>query len=250
VATPFSVIVEDFDEGLTSLLQLIELGQSKSASARTRVATIHASTLMLAATFEEFVREMAREYAIQVVRKARRVSDLPDALLVTAWKRTFNELARRILGGRSTKEALVISAKEARPKVDALCAFIEGDTMQDIFADLIHNENNMRPNEINRMFKISGLSDVCSQICTQVSLKAFFDQEDAQKTHSDLLNALEEFFKRRNDIAHSLNSGISSGPEEVSRDIGMFLAFSRDLGTTLENQMIRSARQLRRQVDT
>ena len=229
MATAFSVIVEDFDEDLLSLRQLVNLGEAKTASAKTRVATIHATTLLLAAAFEEFVREMAREYAIQVVNKAGSVSELPDALLETAWRRTFDELAHIKPNGRSKKEALEISAKQARPKIDALWAFIEGDITQDIFVHLIHNENNMRVGEINRLFKVSGLSDVCSQICKQASLKAFFATEEDGKTHGDLLDSLEGFFNRRNEIAHSLNSASSSAPEEVSRDIDMFLAFSNDL---------------------
>ena len=238
MTTAFSVVVEDFDKELASMRQLVNIGQDKSASTRARVATIHATTLLLAAAFEEFVRQLAREYAIQVVNKAGGVSDLPDALLETAWKRTFNELARSIRNGRPKKEALEISARQARPKIDALCAFIEGDIKQDIFAHLIHNENNMRPGEINRLFKVSGLCDVCLQICRQASLKAFFRQEDDGKTHGDLLAALEGFFNRRNEIAHSLNSARSSAPEEVSRDIDMFLAFSKDLGATLEAAIV------------
>ena len=238
LTTAFSVIVEDFGEDLASLRQLVNIGQDKSASAKTRVATIHATTLLLAAAFEEFVREMAREYARQIVNKADSVSDLPDALLETAWKRTFAELARSKPNGRSKKETLEIAAKQARPTIDALCAFIEGDITQDIFAHLIHNENNMRADEINRLFKVSGLSDVCSRICRQVSLKTFFDQQDDGKTYGDLLTSLVDFVNRRNGIAHSLNSASSSAPEEVSRDIDMFLAFSNDLGATLETAIV------------
>ena len=84
MATAFSVIVDAFDEELTSLHQLVKIG--RSASAKARIATIHATTLLLAAMFEEFIRESARECTIQVVDKAGSVSDLPDALLETAWK--------------------------------------------------------------------------------------------------------------------------------------------------------------------
>ena len=110
---------------------------------------------------------------------------------------------------------------------------MEGDIGQDIFDHLIHNENNMRAGEINKMFRISGLGNICWRICEQTSLKEFFDQEDDSQTHGDLLAALESFIDRRNEIAHSLNSGISSAPEEVFRVIDMFRAFAQDLGATL-----------------
>ena len=60
LTTAFSVVVEDFDEELSSLSKLIDIGQDRSASKQVRVATIHATTLLLAAAFEEFVRELAR----------------------------------------------------------------------------------------------------------------------------------------------------------------------------------------------
>lgn len=231
----FSVIVDDFGQALATLRQLVDSGQNQeSTSARVRIALIQSSTLLLAAAFEEFVREMAREFAIQVVASAKDIADLPDALVETAWMRTLNDLARNKPEARSKKEALEISAKQARPKIDALCSFIEGDISQDIFGHLIHNENNMRAGEVNKLFKLSGLSNVCNEICKQEFLKDFFGQEDDGKTHGELLITLEEFFKRRNVIAHSLNSVSSIGPDEIMRDIAMFEAFSKDLGATLE----------------
>lgn len=236
--TIFSVIVEDFGESLATLRQLVNNGQDqKSTSAKARVALIQSSTLLLAATFEEFIREMAREYAVQIVAKANEVSDLPDALVETAWKRTLDYLARSKPQTRSKKEALEVSAKQARAKIDALCSFIEGDISQNIFDHLIHNDNNMRAGEVNRLFKLSGLNNVCSEICKQEFLKVFFDQDEDGKTHGILLSTLEDFFNRRNEIAHSLNSASSSGPDEIMRDINMFEAFSKDLGTTLDTSI-------------
>ena len=110
----------------------------------------------------------------------------------------------------------------------------QGNIKQHIVAHLIHNENNMRAGEINKLFKVSGLSNICLQICKQQSLKTFFNENDDGKTHGELLAALERFVNRRNDIAHSLNSASSSAPEEVFGDIEMFAAFSKDLGATLE----------------
>ncbi len=234
MATPFSVIVEDFDNDLGSLRQLVDIASRKTVSAATRVTLIHATTLMLASVFEEFVREMARESAIQLVRKANSVADLPVALLSTAWNRTFGELARNRNIRRSRREMREVLSKQARPTVTALWEFIERDISQDIFSNLIHNENNMRPTQINQLFKISDLTNVCKQVCDQSSLKAFFEQEDVNLTHGDLLDGLEKFFDRRNEVAHSLNSAKSSAPDEITSDIDMLAAFSKDLGVTLD----------------
>ena len=92
----------------------------------------------------------------------------------------------------------------------------------------------MRGGEVNKLFKVGGLSNVCSRICAQGSLKELFDRNEEGEAHGDLLAALEDFFNRRNEIAHSLNSAKSSAPAEISRYIDMFRAFSKDLGATLE----------------
>jgi len=235
VASPYAIIVEDFNQDLTSLYLLVRIGQAKEVSAKTRVAAIHATTLMLAAAFEEFIREMAHQHAVHVVDKAETVSDVPDMLIITAWERTLSDLARVKGNGRTKKDAVRMSANQARARIDALCSFVEGDINEDIFDGLIYNKNNMRAKEINKLFRVSGLENVCLQVCEQESLKEFFGRDDDQRTHGDLLAALENFINRRNEVAHSLNSAVSSGPEEVFRVIDMFRAFAQDLGATLEN---------------
>jgi len=233
MSSAFSVIVEDFSSRLESVSEIVVTATNKTALPKLRVASIHAATLLLAATFEEFVREMARESAVHIVRKAKRVSDLPEKLLDTAWKRTLDGIMYKKHAAQSKKESLEISIKLARPKMEALFAFIEGDLNQDIFDNLIHNENNMRANEINSLFKVSGFKNACVEVCKRAELKNFFGAEDEGQTHGALLAALEDFFNRRNEIAHSLNSASSSGPEQIQRDIDLFRAFSRDLGSTI-----------------
>lgn len=231
------MILDDFDAALVPLREIVHSGQGTGASARARVSSVHASTLLLAATFEEFLREMAREYAVQVVTSASSVLDLPDSLLETAWRKTFDKFARNKTAARSKREALEVLAAQARPTIEALCAFIEGDIGQNIFDHLIHNENNMRPREINSLFKLSGLSNVCAKACEKAELKAFFETDDDQKAHGEFLSALETFFDRRNQIAHSLNSVSSSAPETIFRDVEFLSAFSKGLCRTLEEQL-------------
>jgi hypothetical protein len=238
VSTEFSVIVDDFHGALKPLNEIVKNGHSEQSTTLARVAYVNAATLLLAATFEEFARQMARQFAIQVVAGARSIDDVPDVLLETAWRRTFHTLTQSNKSdGVSKKEALRFSAKKARPTIDALCNFIEGDIDQDIFENLIHNENNMGSEEINRLFKIGGVTNVCLETCKNEALRTFFEADDDGATHAALLSALKRFFERRNQIAHSLNSKNSVSPNEILRDICMFVAFSSDLGRTLETKI-------------
>ncbi|MCA3364583.1 MAG: hypothetical protein INF79_03080 [Roseomonas sp.] len=235
MSTVFSVIIDDFHQALLPLKDIVQDGQAKKSSMLARVASVNAATLLLAATFEEFIRQMARQFAIEVVASAGKIDDVPYALLETAWRRTLHVLTQSNKSdGVSKKEALRFAAKRARPTIDALCSFIEGDIGQDIFENLIHNENNMGSEEINQLFKVGGVSNICIETCKSGALKAFFEADDDVATHTALLSALKGFFKRRNQIAHSLNSKNSSSPNEILRDICIFVAFSSDLGRTLE----------------
>ena len=99
----FSVILEEFETDLQSLETLTKLGQGSGNTSKVRVASINSITLILAAAFEEFVRQMARKHAEQTVANAKRVSDLPDALLENAWQRTLGDLKRNRIGSKFRK---------------------------------------------------------------------------------------------------------------------------------------------------
>jgi hypothetical protein len=61
-----------------------------------------------------------------------------------------------------------------------------------------------------------------------------FGESEAGKAHGKLLSALEDFFERRNVIAHALNPGQSSGPDQIINDINMLSNFGMALCQTLD----------------
>ena len=105
---------------------------------------------------------------------------------------------------------------DAQERFTSVYKFCQGDFSQDIYDELIYNENNMRPREINALFKVSDLGDVCSKMAERTPLLENFGvNKAASEAHGRLLTTLEEFFERRNCIAHSLNAAQSSGPDQV-----------------------------------
>jgi len=132
---------------------------------------------------------------------------------------------------QSARESLMV---DTQARFLVIYEFVKGDLTQDIYRELIHNENNMRPNELNSMFNIAGLSDVCSKVCDKPAMLTFFGETDEGKAHGKLLAALEDFFERRNGIAHALNPGQSSGPEQIMTDLDMLQAFSEAMVQTLD----------------
>lgn len=235
MSTDFTVITEEFGDDLDAIRLLVNAFDDPDKSTpKPRIAAANSATLLLAATFEEFVREMARAYARAVVAATHSFEKLPTKLANTAWRRTMETLARV----RIDTKTKVFSAKsvfsDAQTRFNVVYEFCKGDLSQDIYNELIYNENNMRPGEINSLFKVSDLGDVCSKIADKRPLLENFGETDAGKAHGRLLTSLEEFFERRNGIAHSLNLARSSGPDQILKDIDMLNAFGKSLCETLE----------------
>ncbi len=160
----FELIREDFVGEIDTIRQLVGTFDGPGKTAKARIAAANSATLLVAATFEEFVREMAREHARVVVTTSPSFDKLPKKLVSTAWKRSMEGLARvRLDVEQSARESLMV---DTHARFSVAYSFAKGDLTQDIYRDLIHNENNMRPNELNSMFNVAGLSDMCQRSAT------------------------------------------------------------------------------------
>ena len=234
MSTEFTAITEEFDGDLEAIRLLVNTFNSPiGAAPKTRVAAANSSVLLLAATFEEFIREMARAYARAVVDTTDSFNNLPKRMGQTAWRRTMMSLARIPINANTTTAQI----SEARNQFAAVYKFCTGDLSQDVYNELIYNENNMRAGEINDLFKVSGLKNVCKMIACTQPLRKVFGESTANLVHGMLVKKLFQFFRRRNLIAHSLNAVQSIGPDEVLKDIDMFSEFAKALCETLETQV-------------
>jgi hypothetical protein len=235
VSTDFTVITEEFDNDLDAIRSLVNAFNDPHKSApKARIAAANSATLLLAATFEEFVREMARAYAKAVVAATESFERLPPRLANTAWRRTMETLARIRIDTRTKAFSAETVFSDALTRFNVVYEFCKGDLSQDVYNELIYNENNMRPSEINSLFRVSDLGDVCLKLADKKPLLESFGEAEPGKAHGRLLASLEEFFERRNGIAHSLNPTRSSGPDQILKDIDMLDAFGQSLCETLE----------------
>ena len=234
----FRIITDEFDTELTAMRQLVGTfdvpGQSK---AKVRIASANSSTLLLAAMFEEFVREMARAYAKAVVSSTQSINTVPKELLNTAWNRTMKSLASFDVSNKQPVFTKRNEVADPRVQFNVIYEFCTGDLSQNIYDDLIYNEHSMRVGQINSLFKICDLDNVCSRISNNSSLMVYFDESEPNKVHGLLVEGIEDFIRRRNRIAHCLNADTSSGPPMIFRDIGMFEAFANSICETLESEI-------------
>lgn len=237
MTTVFGIIADDFLTDLAAISELITAAQASGSSPRSRIASVNSSTLLLAARFEEFIRELGRQYARETVFRCTSSEQIPRKLMATAWKRTLEGLARAKIDNGGTPEPMENISRHARSSFDAVCGFLEGDTSKDIYQQLIHNESNMRPQQLNSIFLICDLKDTCLKISDSSHLKEYFSEDNAGRTHGLLLTKLNDFMDKRNDIAHSLNPGSSPQPDIILDEIAFFRAIALSLAETLPLQL-------------
>ena len=235
MTTVFAAIFEEFEQELDAIRLLIIPNDGGTISSKARVAGANAAVLLVAATFEEYIRELAREYAKAVVAGTASYDKLPSKLAATAWKRTIERLARMQFNPKKEGSLKETNFLDTQTKFLITFDFCRGDLKQDIYQDLIHNENNMRPQELNSMFKISGLGNICFLACEAEEIKAFFGVNETEFTHGKLLEALEEFFSRRNQTAHSIRAMQSASPDSITKDIDLLQLFGKSLVGVLES---------------
>lgn len=205
------------------------------SAAKVKVAAANSATLLVAARFEEFVRQMAREYARIVVTTAENFDKVPKDIKSTIWKRTLASLAK---SAPDKSDDVVTFFAQASMKFSTVLDFCKGDYSRDIYLDLIHNETNMRPNQINELFKISGLSDVCAKCAsTNVFMDHYLETEPG-RANEKIREDINEFFKRRNDIAHALRPSSATGETIINEDIKLFRAFGVSLCEVLNSKTL------------
>ncbi|MCJ8237777.1 HEPN domain-containing protein [Peteryoungia algae] len=227
----FQVIQEEFETNLAALSAVVgTFSGPATVSAKARVAAANSVTLLLAATFEEFTREMARTYAKCVVASCRGIDEIPHKLLAQAWKRSMDGLSK-LQFDTPTKRQNSVNAIHTR--YTDVFDFTNGDLSKDIYTTLIHNENNMRPSQINQLFAVSNLSNLCHLICNDKPLLEHFETHDQGAAHGALLRDLDEFMDRRNDVAHAIAMSSSSGPDQLMKDIDLFRCIGQAMANTL-----------------
>ena len=232
----FAVIAEEFGQELDAIELLVKPREEERMPPRVRVAGANAATLLLAATFEEFARELAREYAKAVVAATATYDRLPPKIAAVAWKRTMEGLARIELDRKTEAFSPESIFSDAQTRFAVVYDFCRGDLTQDIYRDLIHNHNNMRPKELNSLFKLSDLGNICLLASEAADLKLLFGEDEGAAVHGRLLGAVEDFFDRRNQTAHELRAMSSAGPDLILADIELLRCFAHALAEVAESR--------------
>jgi hypothetical protein len=225
MATEFDLVLEDFEAELTAIEGMIAALPSSGEAAttpRARVAGANAATLLLAATFEEFVRQEVRAVFTAKAAAASNIGDLSTKIAGVVWRRALERLARLPI------EELQEDSAAVEARIRATIDFcIAGNVRADVSEDVAHNDNNMRPIEMNRLFNQVGLKNMCGAAAEDEELIAFLGCDGAGTAETELRARMEDFFRRRNEIAHAIELNSSSGPPALLADVALFREFGK-----------------------
>ena len=225
----FDLVFEDFKIELIALEGMIGSLANVSgniASARSRVAGANAATLLLAAMFEEFIRQQVRAIFVAKATSACSLEVFPKKIAGVVWRRSLERLSRASLDDLSS------DPRSLNEKLKAVVDFcVAKDVTADVSDAVIHNEQNMRPEEMNSLFNRVGVSNMCARSCAHAPLMAFLGCETEGSADAELRARLEDFFRRRNEIAHAVQLNSSSGPPALALDIALFRHFGEAIAS-------------------
>ena len=234
MAFQFRAVADEFCTEIQVIHALVSSFDRTEEQSRLKAVVSNAAILLLAATFEGFVRDMAGLAARAAVARSGQVADVPNRMLRTAWQRTFNSIARFEVPQNTRTEAIHQLVGRAEKRSATIFAFLRGKTSLDIYADLVQNDVNMRTREINRLFKLSEVSDVCREVSREQSVIDHFQVDSEDVAGSELANFIDRFIEQRNHIAHADTSVSSMGAGEVYNHVEAFRVFAVSLCAVLE----------------
>lgn len=208
------------------------VADARRLSSRARVAASNGATLLLAALFEECVRQMIKAGFNYRRRTRQRQESFPDSLPAQMWRRSLEMLARKPF------EDLRSNHADVDRQMRAIVSFcMKGNLGSDLSSAISHNENNMRPNELSRLFKQIGISDIFGKLGACENVQEFYGVSVAGVAAENARTTLEDFFQRRNEIAHAIQIGSSGGPASLIRDVEFFDMMARGFVSVMTREL-------------
>jgi hypothetical protein len=232
--TAFALIFEEFSAELNALTNMVVTpteSEGHTQPAKARIAAGNAATLLLAAVFEEYVRQLVKAAFREKSNCAKGIQDFPKDIAANVWRLTLQNLARVNI------EDVEANPQDYEARLAAIVAFsLKKDISSDVAEALAHNENNMRPQQLTQLFNQIGVKKIMHKSCEDQDMLAYLGSDNTDHAYQHLAAALNDFFKRRNYIAHAIQLNNSSGPVQLNKDIQLFFTFGRALQRALDRE--------------
>ena len=229
MAAEYFAITEDFSAELETIRTMVRELDSPSTTRGVRTSSARAAILLFwrQSTRSTFDGRLEREHALCVADSPR-----SKRLQRKAWKIAFDELARfnPFVGSNELAES---AKSESTEKIESLFAFMSGNFHSELLPNAIRNERNMRPTQLNQIFKLSGIEDISREICDRHCLIQYLNADNPDIAHGLFLERQKRFFDQRNEIAHSPVPQRSVAVDVVEGHVALLGMTSRALTETL-----------------
>jgi hypothetical protein len=207
-------------EGIHVLPSLSASGQNTMAAA---------AIVLLAAHFEEYIRQQVQEYAQAL---ALEYENLPEnqleKLIDSYWRGGTNKLGRI----RPKGDPLWISGAETQLR--SLISFpIEKELSSFLAAYVSEHENNMRWDTITELAGRVGVSKLGQLMFAHLGLRAHVGIEKGGDFPLELQRKLNEFYVLRNGLVHSIAQNNGVGKTILVQWVTFFLIFANAFNATL-----------------
>lgn len=230
----FSLNFDDFCSELDALSEVVvgpTEGLPSTLSPKARISAGNAATLMLAAIYEEYIRQQVMSAFKEKCSRVNGHGEFPKALAGKVWKKALDSMARTQFSRVEER------AREIEENIRNVLNFtLRKDLASDVAKTVAHNVNNMRPQQMAELFKDIGISEIINKSCSEPKLKALIGAPKKAELVSIVTLRVDAFFQRRNDMAHALQAGRSSGPGEILQDIELFRLFGKGLAAALDTE--------------
>ena len=110
---------------------------------------------------------------------------------------------------------------------------MSGNFHSELLPNAIRNKRNMRPTQLNQIFKLSGINDISREICDRQCLIQYLSADNPNIAHGLFLERQKRFFDQRNEIAHSPAPQSSVAVDVVESYVALLGMTSRALTETL-----------------
>ncbi|WP_424627955.1 HEPN domain-containing protein [Bradyrhizobium sp. SYSU BS000235] len=179
------------------------------------------SIVLLASSFEEFVREEIGQCADYLTGKYTGFQDnVRHSIRAAYWKGCLESLrfSGSILTVSEPKAPNPVSIGKIRSLLDSARGFVvDDDALQLNRAVFYRHSNNFRPHVVDEVGARLGIKNLIRNAADSGRIKSYFGVSKKNESYEKLKAKLDEFYERRNEIVHSL-SGVTGYAVDVILD--------------------------------
>jgi len=193
--------------------------------------------IILGGAFEQFVRSLLHEAAVNVSQSVTNYDALGDHIKKENMRRTGQALD-------SVFEPLDHFDFDYYELCKNLGTCVPGNEEFTLNAEVFSiHVSNLIPDHLNKAIGRLGVSLNWDELGSDAGLQELFGGTGARETANDIQDYLKEFIKKRNKLAHTGSGGLTFTSEEVDEFLKFFRLFSKRLAQVLQKRLKQSAKQ-------